>query len=161
MNEGYKRKKNSSFKAIYCAAELGIKTTCIGHSTLFQLCKLCGDQVPLFYVVKYWLQLFSALLNDMLIFQAGVIQPVHAQLCCTALSCTCLQENDWVTCSGSKKVVPSSFPQFGCCSSQGGVPGCSTLPHKTELLWAHCVFHGLTAALNRIVGLYSLELSEL
>lgn len=78
MNEGYKRKRNSSFKAIYCAAELGIKITCTGHSTLFHLCKLCGDQVPPFDVVKYWLQLFTALLNDMLIFQAGVIQPVSA-----------------------------------------------------------------------------------
>lgn len=79
MNEGYKRRKNGSFKAMYCAAELGTKTTCIGQSTLFHLCELCGDQVPLFYVVKYWLQLFTALLNGMLIFQAGVIQPVHAQ----------------------------------------------------------------------------------
>lgn len=130
MNEGYKRKKNSSFRAIYWAAELGIKTTCIGHSALFHLCKLCGDQVPPFYVVKYWLQLFTALLNDMLIFQAGVIQPVHAQLCCTALSCTCLQENEWVPCCRSRKVVPSFFPQFRCCSSQGSVPGCSVLPHN-------------------------------
>lgn len=80
MNEGYKRTRNSSFKAVYCAAEPGIKITCTGHSTLFHLYKLCGDQVALFYVVKYWLQLFTALLNDMLIFQAGVIQPMHASV---------------------------------------------------------------------------------
>lgn len=88
----------------------------------------------------------------MLIFQAGVIQPVHAQLCCTALFCTCLQENDWVTCYRSRKVVPSFFPSIWVLQLTRQCPWLfkSTSQKGWEILWAHCAFHGLTAALNQI-----------